>query len=227
MKFVVVTGTGTGVGKTVTTAALVCAAQARGRRVSVVKPYQPGIRSSEPSDVGTIAALSGCLDVHELVRLDDPLAPESAARLRHVAIPSVRDLADDVVWCGDGFDVALVEGAGGVAVRLDLEGGTIVTLAQALAERGHKVDVVVVTSLGLGTLNHTELTLAALRTAGIRAAGLVFGSVPEPLGLAEQCNVDDLPRLTGIPVIGSIPEGVGDWTGTEFRAAAHEWVQLS
>ena len=165
-RFVVVTGTGTGVGKTVTTAALACTAEAGGSRVSVVKPYQTGVTGDEPSDVATVTALSGCTDVHELVRLDDALAPESAARLRGVDIPSVEDVVNDVIARGVDRDLTLVEGAGGVAVRLDPAGGTIATLAAALRDAGHEVEVLVVTSLGLGTLNHTELTVDALRRLG-------------------------------------------------------------
>ena len=223
-RFVVVTGTNTGIGKTVATAALVCASIARGERVSVVKPYQTGITSDEPSDLATVTALSGCVDVHELVRLDDPLAPETAARLRGVSIPRVIDLAADVAERAEGRDVTYVEGAGGVHVRLDLEGGTITDLALALRERGHEIGVVVVTGLALGTLNHTELTVEALRRRDIEPAGLVLGSVPPDPGLAERCNLDDLPRLTGLPVLARIPEGAGRWSQAAFRSAASGWV---
>jgi dethiobiotin synthetase len=217
-RFVVVTGTGTRVGKTVTTAALARAAEADGSRVSVVKPYQTGVTGDEPSDVATVTALSGCTDVHELVRLDDALAPESAARLRGVDIASVEDLV------GVGRDLTLVEGAGGVAVRLDLAGGTIATLAVALRDAGRQVEVLVVTSLGLGTLNHTELTVEALRRQGLEPSGLALGAVPGELGLAERCNLDDLPRLTRVPVVARIPAGAGALETAEFRAAAPTWV---
>jgi dethiobiotin synthase len=223
-RFVVVTGTDTGIGKTVATAALACASIGRGDRVSVVKPYQTGITSDEPSDVATVTALSGCVDVHELVRLDDPLAPETAARLRGVSIPRVVDLAADVAERAEGRDVTYVEGAGGVHVRLDLEGGTITDLALALRQRGHQVDVVVVTGLALGTLNHTELTVEALRRRDIEPGGLVLGSVPSDPGLAERCNLDDLPRLTGLPVLARIPDGAGRWDQAAFRSAASGWV---
>lgn len=224
-RFVVVTGTGTGVGKTVTTAAMVCAAAADGSQVSVVKPYQTGVTGNDPSDVATVTALSGCTDVHELVRLDDALAPESAARLRGVSLPSVEDLVDDVADRGAGRDLTLVEGAGGVAVRLDLAGATIASLATALRAHGHRVDVVVVTTLGLGTLNHTELTVQALRTQELEPFGLALGSVPGELGLAERCNVEDLPRLTGVPVVARIPAGAGAMGADAFRAAAPTWVE--
>jgi dethiobiotin synthetase len=224
MSFVVVTGTGTGVGKTIATAALVCAAASDGLLVSVVKPCQTGVMSAEPSDIATVAALSGCRSVHELVRLDDPLAPDSAARLRGIAVPPMARLAQDVAACGAGSDVTFVEGAGGVAVRLDTEGGTIVTLAGALREAGHAVDVVVVTSLTLGTLNHTELSVAHLRSAGFEPAGLVLGDLPTLPGLAERCNIEDLPRVTGLPVIAAIPSGAGAWAPDAFAAAAPTWV---
>jgi dethiobiotin synthetase len=225
MRFVVVTGTGTGVGKTVTTAALVCAAEADGAQVSVVKPYQTGVSGDDPSDAATVMALSGCTDVHELVRLDDALAPESAARLRGVGTPLVEDLVDDVAERGAGRDLTLVEGAGGVAVRLDPAGGTIATLAAALRARGHRVDVVVVTTLGLGTLNHTELTVQALRSQELEPFGMALGCVPEALGLAERCNVEDLPRLTGVPVVARIPAGAGAMNAADFRAAAPTWIE--
>ncbi len=224
MSFVVVTGTGTGVGKTVTVAALVSAAAASGRDVAVVKPTQTGVSTDEPSDVATIAALSGCQSVHELVRLDDPLAPDTAARIRDLTIPTVVELAAAVVSCSLGRDLTFIEGAGGVAVRLDTDGGTIIGLAQRVRDQGHQVSVVVVTSLTLGTLNHTELTVAALRDAGLGPAGLVFGDVPAHLGFAERCNTTELPRVTGLPVIGQIPHGVGRWSADRFRATAPSWL---
>jgi dethiobiotin synthetase len=223
VRFVVVTGTGTGVGKTVATAALVTRALADDQRASMVKPYQTGVATEEPSDASVVATLSGCTDVHELVRLDDPLAPESAARLRGIPIPSVSELVAQVETHGEGRDVTFVEGAGGVAVRLDREGGTIATLARLLQDRGHDVQVVVVTALGLGTLNHTELSVAALRAEGLEPSGLALGAVPDDVGLAERCNLDDLPRLTGLPVLARIPSGAGALSPDVFRSAAPTW----
>jgi dethiobiotin synthetase len=198
-RYVVVTGTDTGVGKTVATASLAASYAADGMRVAVVKPVQTGLRHGEPGgDVDEVRALSGVPDVHELVRLAAPLAPETAARLNDVDIPSVADLADRVLQVHG--DVVLVEGAGGVLVRLDREGGTIADLATALRARGAEVEVYVVTSPSLGTLNHTELTVEALRRRGVEPAGLVIGCWPREPDLAERCNRDDLPRVTGVPL---------------------------
>ena len=204
-RYVVVTGTGTGVGKTVATAALATSYSAHGLDVAVVKPVQTGLLGGEPgSDMDEVMVLSGVTDVHELARLEDPLAPDSAARLRDVVTPTVAELTRRVAEI-EG-DVVLVEGAGGVLVRLDREGGTIADLAVGLRDTGAEVDVIVVTAAGLGTLNHTELTVEALRHRGLEPAGLIIGSWPADPGLAERRNREDLPRVTGVPLLTALAE---------------------
>jgi dethiobiotin synthetase len=204
-RYVVVTGTGTGVGKTVATAALATSYAAAGLDVAVVKPVQTGLLAGEPgSDMDEVTVLSGVLEVHEWVRLEDPLAPDSAARLRGVDIPGVGELAERTLKV-DG-DVVLVEGSGGVLVRLDRDGGTIADLALALRSHGAEVDVYVVTSASLGTLNHTELTVEALRRRGLEPAGLIIGCWPRDPDLAQRCNREDLPRVTGVPLTTALAE---------------------
>ena len=214
-RIVVVTGTGTGVGKTVVTAAL--AATAPGS-VVVVKPVQTGIQpGSEPADAEEVQRLAGC-EVVELTRLEDPLAPDTAARLRGVAIPSVATYAGPIRELASSYDLVLVEGAGGLLVRLDTEGGTLLDLAAEL-----EAEVVVVVAAGLGTLNHSELTVGALRARGIEPAGLLIGSWPSDPGLAERCNADDLPRVTGVPLLGVVPARSGSLRRSEFCSAAPAW----
>ena len=219
---IVVTGTGTGVGKTIATATLALRAAERGS-VVVVKPVQTGIGPGydEVGDAEVVHALTGCA-VQELTCLEDPLAPETAARLRGVRIPPVAEYADRVRVLADSHDTVLVEGAGGVLVRLDAEGGTILDLAAEL-----RADVVVVTEAALGTLNHTELTVAALRARGLEPTGLVIGSWPSEPGLAETCNREDLPRVTGVPVLAIIPAGAGKLTGEEFGRQSPGWFAYS
>jgi len=107
-------------------------------------------------------------------------------------------------------------------VRLDTDGGTLLDLASELSD-AVPVEVVVVVAAGLGTLNHTELTVAALRSRGLEPSGLVIGAWPTQPGLAERCNREDLSRVTGVPVVAVIPEGVGSLSGPAFREAAAEW----
>ncbi len=109
-------------------------------------------------------------------------------------------------------DVTLVEGAGGLLVRL----GEGYTLADVLAP--YDARWVVVARAGLGTLNHTELTVAALHDRGRDVAGVVIGSWPEHPDLAEQQNLLDLPRVTGVPLLGQGPGRCGGAAGPRVPA---------
>ena len=215
----IVTGTGTGVGKTVATAALSVVVPAP---VTVVKPVQTGIADGAPTDAEVVHTLTGSA-VEEWTRLDEPLAPDTAARRAGTAIPTVAEHAARIrALAGPG--TVVVEGAGGLLVRLDTHGGTLLDLAADLAGT-HEVEVVVVVAPGLGTLNHTELTVGALRARGLEPAGLVLGSWPAEPGLAERCNLEDLPRVTGVPLIAVIPEGAGTLAPDGFRAQAGGWFR--
>lgn len=214
---VFVVGTDTGVGKTVTTAAIAVRA---GPGAVVVKPVQTGVGTDEP-DIAVVRRLAGC-EVVEFTRLADPLAPDTAARLRGDVIPTVGEHAARVRALARTRETVIVEGAGGVRVRLDTAGGALPDLAADLAA-DHRVRVLVVTRIGLGTLNHTELTVDALRSRGLEPDGLVLGSVPEELGLAERCNRTELPRVTGVPIVGAIPAGAGDLAPELFRERAASW----
>ncbi len=222
-----VTGTDTGVGKTVATAALAVHHRAAGLRVAVVKPVQTGLRpgDTEAGDAAVAARLSGCDDVYELVRLPEPLAPDTAARREGRALPTVIELAELVAERTGGADVVLVEGAGGVRVRLDTCGGTLLDLARALQWHGD-VRVVVVARAALGTLNHTELTVDAVRDAGLDVEGLVIGSWPRTPDLAERCNREELPRVTGCRTLAALPAGCGTWHPDRFRAGVDDWLRV-
>ena len=212
----VVTGTSTGVGKTIATAALAARATASGARVLVVKPAQTGVADGD-SDAREIQRLTG-VEVQEWTTLQAPLAPDTAARVEGATIPPVSDYVDRILALEASYDVVLVEGAGGLLVRLDADGGTILDIAA-----GTGAEVVVVCGAGLGTLNHSELTVDALRARGVQVAGLIVGSWPAAPGLAERCNLEDLPRHTGVPLLAVIPEGSGALNQAEFVAAATTW----
>jgi len=213
-----VTGTDTGVGKTVVTAALAVALSGTGS-VAVLKPVQAGL----PADADEVRRLSGLDDVFEGARVEDPLNPSTAARLRDVVLPSCAEHAATVRKLADEYDAVIVEGAGGLLVGLDNDGGTLLDLSEEL-EVPHAA--VVVARSGLGTLNHSRLTCAALRVARVPVAGLVIGAWPAEPDLAERCNLEDLPEVTGLPVIGRIPAGAGSLETAAFRAAAPGWFAL-
>lgn len=217
-RIVVVTGTDTGVGKTVATAALAVDARTRGT-VTVVKPVQTGVGPGGLGDADEVHRLTGCA-VQEFTCLEHPLAPDVAARLEGVRIPPVEEYADRVRVLAQFHDTVIVEGAGGLLVRLDSDGGTLLDLAVKLGAQ-----VYVVARAGLGTLNHTELTVSALRGRGIEPAGLVIGAWPAEPGLAAGLNLEELTRVTGVPVRWVIPENVGVLDRAAFEAAAPSWAR--
>jgi dethiobiotin synthetase len=222
-----VTGTSTGVGKTVACAALAAAVASDGRPVTVVKPAQTGFPDGAErdfadnlSDAATVSALAGVPTV-EGRRYPDPLAPLTAAR--RAGRPPLR-LDEAVRLCVGRHGLTLVEGAGGVLVRLGVgTDGTDFTLLDLAAELG--AAVLVVADPALGTLNHTELTTRAIAAAGLCCAGVVLSRWPERPGLAERCNVEDLPRLTGVPIVGRIPDGAQALPSAEFTDTAATWFR--
>jgi dethiobiotin synthase len=215
INLLVVTGTGTGVGKTVVTAAVAALAGERGEKVAVVKPVQTGTAAGEPGDLAEVQRLAGVADTHELARFPDPLSPEAAARISGRPALELARAASDVRALAASRDRVLVEGAGGLLVRYHPDGSTLADLARLLA-----APVLVVTTPGLGTLNHTALTLEALASRGLPLAGLVVGSWPGSPGLAERSNIGDLESLAGEPLSGVLPAGAGRLGRATFRRAA-------
>ncbi|WP_280220033.1 dethiobiotin synthase [Nocardia neocaledoniensis] len=215
MSILLISGTSTDVGKTVVTAALAAAALAAGRSVAVCKPAQTGIAPGEPGDLAEITRLSGVTRTLELARYPEPLAPDTAARRAGLPLLTL----DETVVAVDGLrdaDLVLVEGAGGLLVRMGEF--TLLDLARKLG-----APVLIVAAAGLGTLNHSELTTRALAAAGVPCAGLVIGSWPVEPDLAARCNRDDLPRVTETRLLGSVPAGAGAWERERFTAAAPDW----
>ncbi|GAA0981550.1 dethiobiotin synthase [Nocardiopsis tropica] len=210
-----VTGTGTEVGKTVVTAAVAALARAAGRRVAVLKPAQTGVGPAERGDVDVVAGLVPGVTAVELARYPDPLAPATAAA--RCGAPAVRaEHVADAVWelLGD-HELVLVEGAGGLLVRLNAEGQTLADAAVLLS-----APVLVVARPDLGTLNETALTGEALRTRGLHPAGVVVGSWPERPDLAMRCNLTDLPGMGAGPLEGAVPESTGGLDPAGFAEVA-------
>jgi dethiobiotin synthetase len=203
----VVTGTDTGVGKTVATAALACHARLSGIDVAVCKPVQTGSPSDD--DLADVARLSGVNALHGTWRYPEPLAPAAAAERAGLALPTRAELVASVASVD--AKLTLVEGAGGLLVELGAGGVTLRDLARDLA-----APVLVVVAPGLGTLNHTALTLEALASQGIPCAGLVIGAWPHDPGVAETGNRDALGELA--PVRAVLPAGAGSVDAAEFEA---------
>jgi dethiobiotin synthetase len=217
-----VTGTDTGVGKTVVTAALAVARRAAGGSPYVIKPAQTGVTPDEPGDLDEVRRFAPAVPGHEGIRLREPLAPDTAARLEGIDLPGLAAVRDSVLAAHEEHDV-LVEGAGGVLVSLGHH-WNLLDLAQSVAHAGVPVGFVVVARAGLGTLNHTALTVQAIQQRNLWVHGIVIGSWPAEPDLAAEQNLLDLPALTGVPVLGRIPEGVGVLPADEFAAGVPGWL---
>ncbi|MFJ8361188.1 dethiobiotin synthase [Streptomyces sp. NPDC093984] len=219
MTVLVITGTGTEIGKTVTTAAVAAVAVAAGRSVAVLKPAQTGVRPDERGDADEVARLAGAVTTRELARFPEPLAPATAARRAGMAPVRPHEVAEAAAKLAAEHDLVLVEGAGGLLVRFDDEGGTLADAAGLLG-----APVLVVASAGLGTLNATELTVRELGRRQLEPAGVVIGSWPKSPDLASRCNLADLPTVTEAPLLGALPAGAGSRAPAAFRAEAAGWL---
>ncbi|MET4925697.1 dethiobiotin synthase [Streptomyces sp. PSRA5] len=219
MGVLIVSGTGTEIGKTVVTSAVAAVALSRGRTVAVLKPAQTGVAPGESGDVDEVIRLAGGVTTVELARYPEPLAPATAARRAGATPVRPEEIAETAAKLATEYDLVLVEGAGGLLVRFDHEGGTLADAARLLA-----APVLVVAPAGLGTLNATALTAEALLTRGIEALGVVIGSWPAVPDLAARCNLADLPGVAGAPLLGAVPDGSGALAPALFRARAGDWL---
>ncbi|HVE63108.1 MAG TPA: dethiobiotin synthase [Mycobacteriales bacterium] len=217
MSIVVVSATGTGVGKTVVSAALVSVALHRGRSVAYVKVAQTGSRLPAPADRDTVCRLSGLHETsaHVGATFPEPMSPEAAARAAEVPPVQIHAVAELTLGLATRHDLVVVEGAGGLLVRFDSAGTTLADLAGLL-----DAPVIVVVAAGLGTLNHTALTLEALAHRGLPLGGVVIGSWPRTPGQVERSNVADLETAAAQPLAGALPARAAGLGVTRFREAA-------
>jgi dethiobiotin synthase len=216
-RIILVTGTDTGVGKTITTAALAAALRGRGRSVAVYKPCQSGAAAGD-SDAGEIMRLAGAVTAETGVVLQQPLAPVAAAAIDGTPLPTVAVHAGTVRELAASHDHVLVEGAGGLLVALDSDGGTLADLGCILAAA-----FVLVARPGLGTLNHTALTLEALEARDLRVVGVVLGSWPVNPEFVHRSNRQVLGSLPA-PFLGALPEQAAELSPAAFRAGAAAWL---
>lgn len=186
-----ITGTDTGVGKTFVTAALVRALRKAGVHAGAVKPFATGSRD----DARVLrAAMDGELTLKEInpVFFRRPLAPLVAARLEGKRVPLSVKLSEKQ------FELLLVEGIGGWLVPLTER----VTVADWVARRGWPI--IIVARAGLGTINHTLLTVESARRRGVKIAAVILNDVDKAGAVAARRNAVVLRRLTRLPVFVAI-----------------------
>jgi dethiobiotin synthetase len=194
-----VTGTDTGVGKTVVTGGIVAALRARGHDVGVAKPLQSGALADDPA--GDAMLLRDWSGVPETATEIAPysfaaaLAPSVAAELEGRVV-TLADAVDAVHAVAERHDAVVVEGAGGLIVPLGPD-WTVADLAVALA-----LPVLVVARAGLGTVNHSSLTVRALRSLGLDPIGVVLNG---PADGSSSRNAQLIEELADVRVLGHTP----------------------
>lgn len=197
-----ITGTGTGVGKTVVTASLAVALARLGISSRIIKPFATGIygdsdwQDNDPQflRVATKSSMVECVTGHTWKL---PLSPYDAARLENKSCDPAA-IMNDLLTKRDSDRFEIWEGAGGVLVPVTES----YSIRDAIAQAG--LPVLVVASAILGGINHTLLTLEALK--GFNVAGVVFNN-PQGTGGGQAGTVtpETVARLTGVTVFGTLP----------------------
>ena len=193
-----VTGTDTDVGKTVVAAWLL--AQLDGAHLDACywKPVQAGtVPETDSATVRRLSGVDGARILPEAYVLPEAIAPHEAARRVGIAIDMARLIAPP---CDDGLLV--VEGAGGTMVPLNND-ALVIDLAEQLW-----LPMILVARSTLGTINHTLLSLEAIRRRGLPLAGVVINGPETPHNRAA------IERYGQVEVIAEIP-----WLDTVDRAA--------
>ena len=208
-----VVSTDTGVGKTFVASAIARTWRASGRRVGVLKPAASGadwLNGQLVADDAArlIAAIGGGVPQGRVAPFvfAEPLAPPVAARRLGTPLEFARvveAVVDCLEWWEPRADAMVVEGVGGLLCPL-AEGATVADLAVLL-----DYPLLIVAHRGLGTLNHTLLTVEAARSRALRIAGVVLnGARPTEDPLAEGSNADELARRLGdVPILAEWPHG--------------------
>lgn len=225
-----VTGTDTGVGKTVVSCAIAWSLRRQGvARVGVCKIMATGCRREREGlvseDAEALAHFADCrfpLDIINPIRLVTPAAPAAAAEIEGVAIDRA-ELARSLRVLDGGSDALVLEGVGGLLVPVD-PAKSNVTVLDVIRAVGYPV--VVVCRAGLGTLNHTAMTVRLLRDSGCRVAGLVMnGYEPDTARHTDPSMASNrlwLERMTGAPMLAVLPRieaGVVEPSKGELPAA--------
>lgn len=206
-----VTGTDTGVGKTIITAALIKAAHILGFKACGMKPIETGCKRGEnsegnnsliPTDGTFLREITGTgesIDLITPIRFENPLAPLPASEIedKPIDLDKIKTAYKEL---SNRYDVVIVEGIGGLLVPIK-RGYFVIDLAKDFG-----LPIIVVSKPGLGTINHTMLTVNYAINKGLDVAGIIINyTQPPERTLAENTNPDIIRRLSPVPVIGIFP----------------------
>jgi dethiobiotin synthetase len=205
-KGIFITGTDTGVGKTFVAVGLIKILRKTGYMVCPMKPVETGCGFQKgkavPEDSLKLirsAQVDDTLDMINPYRFRHPLAPAVAAGLGGTAIRK-KKIFSAYGKLSKKYDIMIVEGAGGIMVPL-YKKYFFLDLIKDLS-----LPILIVSRPGLGTINHTMLTIEAARNRGIDIIGVIINhSVNMKRGVSEKTNPGVIEKLTDIPILGIVP----------------------
>lgn len=222
-----VTGTDTGVGKTIVTAALAASLRAQRLNVGVWKPVQSGaLLGSGASDAERLLQYTGINERAEAVApftFEAALTPLLAAKQAGLTLT-----LQEIVAAGEPlvrrYDSLLIEGAGGVAVPL--AGDALV--ADLISEL--RIPALIVARSGLGTINHTLLTVSFLRQYKVKVIGFILNdgeSSERHDDPSIATNAELIERYSGIKFLGRFPCLPGETDTETLINTVRETIQLT
>ena len=204
-KGIFITGTDTGVGKTFVAVGLINALKEKGFNVCPMKPVETGCRTKKgkliPEDTMSLIKASGikeAIDVINPYRFKHPLAPSVAAELERKSIKKEK-IFSAYNYLSKKYDIIIIEGAGGIMAPL-YKKYFFLDFISAL-----NLPIIIISRPGLGTINHTLLTISAAKGRGVNILGVVINyAAKTKTGIAEKTNPEIIKRLGGVPVIGIV-----------------------
>ena len=221
MRGLFVTGTDTGAGKSVVAAAICAALADRGETVAAYKPVVTGLDDEPgewPADHELLAAASGRRpDDVTPVTFGPAVSPHLAAELEGRALEPPRLVAAAHDAAREA-DVLVCEGVGGLLVPLTPD-YSVRDLAVDL-----RLPLVIAARTGLGTINHTLLTVEAARAAGLSVAGVVMTPWPDDALPIERSNRHTIERLAAVAVSGLPATTPGTLAGAGAALPLGDWL---
>ena len=213
-----ITGTDTGVGKTIITAALIKAIKHLGLKACAMKPIETGCLKSKvkvqslnfkdkdevllPSDgifLKEIAGMDDSIDFIVPIRFKNPLAPLPASEREGIYV-DFEKIKKAYRYLSKKYDAVVVEGIGGLFVPITRD-YFVLDLAKDFG-----LPLIVVSRPGLGTINHTMLTINYAIKEGLHVAGIIINYSHRSKGtLAEDTNPEVIKQISPIPIIGIFP----------------------
>lgn len=222
MRAVFITGTGTDIGKTYVSAVIARTLHERHLKIAYYKAAVSGADSVGQSDAGfvnTYASL-GQEDKTLLSYLyKRPLSPHLAARLEQ-RFASLDSIKESFFSLGRSYDYVLTEGAGGIVCPVVFEPDLKLMYSDILKALG--IPSLIVADAGLGTINHTVLTISYLKKLGIMVNGVILNRYDEN-NMMHRDNLTMIEQLSDVNVIGVLPSGSA--TIRELRKPLEEYFE--